>query len=180
MTDRPILFADAMVRAILNGEKTRSRRPASAMLAKSQPGDRLWVREGLIQTENSIQLRYRADSGIVSPERIPASFTDSRRSIPSIHMPRWASRLLLTVENIERERIQDADHQESMMEGVAEWAKTQPAVTELVRRGDSKSLFAVLWDSLYGQTADGWAGNPLVVVVKFSVERRSIEASIDS
>ena len=167
-----------MVRAILNGEKTRSRRPASAVLAKSQPGDRLWVREGLIQTGNSNRLRYRADSGIVSPENIPVGFTDSRRSIPNIHMPRWASRLLLTVENVERERIQDVDHQEAMMEGVAEWAKTQPAVTELVRRGDTKALFAALWDSLYGPTTDEWVKNPLVVVLQFSVERRSIDASI--
>ena len=94
-------------------------------------------------------------------------------------MPRWTSRLLLTVENIEWEQLQDVDHQEAMMEGVAEWAKTQPAVTELVRQKDSKALFAALWDSLYGRTADSWAKNPLVVVLQFSVERRSIEASFE-
>lgn len=180
MTDRPILFADAMVRAILNGEKTRSRRPATAVLAKSQPGDRLWVREALKRTEQPSELRYRADSRHVPRERIPPEYTDSRRSIPSIHMPRWASRLLLTVEHVEWEHLQDVDHQEAMLEGVAEWAKAKPEVFELAAQGQSKALFAALWDSLYGRTADRWTENPLVVVLRFSVERRSIEAAVES
>ena len=142
--DRPILFADAMVRAILNGEKSRSRRPATAVLAKSQPGDRLWVREGLIRTGHSSELRYRADNGQVPRRRIPVEFRDSRRSIPSIHMPRWASRLLLTVENIEWEQLQDVDHQKAMLEGIAEWAKTESAATDLAAQGQSKALFASL------------------------------------
>jgi hypothetical protein len=180
VTDRPILFADAMVRGILNGEKTRSRRPATAVLTKSQPGDRLWVREALKRTEDSFDLRYRADNDLVAPERIPTDFIDSHRSIPSIHMPRWASRLLLTVEIIKWERLQDVDHREAMLEGVAEWAKNQSAFAELVKQKHSQALFAALWDSLYGRTADGWAENPLVVVLRFSVERRPIESAFEN
>ena len=95
-------------------------------------------------------------------------------------MTRWASRLLLTVENIEWEQLQDVDHQKAMLEGVAEWAKTESAATDLAAQGQSKALFAALWDSLYGRTADRWAENPLVVVLRFSVERRSIEAASKS
>ena len=95
-------------------------------------------------------------------------------------MPRWASRLLLTVETVEWERLQDVDHQEAMLEGVAEWAKDQPTFAELAKQMQSKALFAALWDSLYGRTDNGWAENPLVVVLRFSVERRSIEAASKS
>ena len=95
-------------------------------------------------------------------------------------MPRWASRLLLTVEDVGWEQLQDVDHQEAMLEGVAEWAKTKPEVSELAAQGQFKALFAALWDSLYGRTADRWAENPLVVVLRFSVERRSIEAACES
>jgi hypothetical protein len=102
-------------------------------------------------------------------------FSDIRSSIPSIHMPRWASRLLLTVENVGRERLQDVNHREAMQEGVAEWAKSQPSVAGWVERNDSRALFVALWDSLYGQSVHRWAENPRVVVLRFSVSNTPID-----
>lgn len=177
MTDRPILFADAMVRAILSGEKTRSRRPAGAALAKSRPGDRLWVREALVRAGPKGDLRYRADGGAVAMALAPPDFTDTRAVIPSIHMPRWASRLLLTVEGVRHERLRDVDHREAMREGVAEWAGSEPSAADLLKRQESEVLFARLWDSLYGKTRESWARNPTVAVLQFTIEHRNIDSS---
>ena len=175
MTDRPILFTDAMVRAMLRGEKTRSRRPASSFLALSRPKDRLWVREALVRDEALKELRYRADDARVASAIIPSQFSDSRKQIPSIHMPRWASRLTLIVTAVTHERLQDVNHKEAMREGVEEWAKTQDLPTHLVENHRPEALFAALWDSLYGRTSNRWAENPLVAVVKFSVHERPID-----
>lgn len=141
MKERPILFSGEMVRAILEGRKTQTRRvikpqPDSArnsVFVKSgfetkhgyeikcpygQPGDRLWVREtwGLWDTDpkdgpERAKIFYRATD-------------ENRRDLryqrwrPSIHMPRWASRINLEITNIRIERVQDITEEDAKAEGL--------------------------------------------------------------
>lgn len=158
ITERPILFSGPMVRAILEGRKTVTRRIAKpvkhpdlgnihtpgALVLESepqhvidracpygQPGDRLWVREtwtidmlGAHSTVNGYDslyaLRYRADDAdreihVAPGEPDPyLKLYDNRRGDwrPSIHMPRWACRILLEITAVRIERLQDISEEQ--------------------------------------------------------------------
>ena len=58
----PILFSPTMVRALINGRKTETRRPVSSPLARAMPGDRLWVRE-------TWHVSFRDDTDVDRPPR---------------------------------------------------------------------------------------------------------------
>jgi hypothetical protein len=210
MKERPILFSAPMVRAILDGSKTQTRRamkrqphedwfPAhytelhafdkdgeltpdkvvgwgavnedgdqGYVCPYGQPGDRLWVRETFAlsvidpdggsphdEPEN-YDVIYRAD-----PEQPGGGWRDADGNEiaapwkPSIHMPRWASRILLEIVSVRVERLQDISDQDAMTEGVdaAAYGKSH-------RYGYSR-----LWDEING--ADSWDANPWVWVVEF-------------
>ena len=151
MTDRPIIFSPTMVRALLAGRKTQTRRLATSPLARCVPGDRLWVREGYAQ--HAAGFDYRADfAGFSQPAAGPWR--------PSIHMPRWASRLTLHVEAVRVERLQDIREADAVAEGM-NWPVWR--------------LFQSVWNSLHGP--DAWNENPHVVVLTFRVERANIDAA---
>lgn len=177
MRERPILFNDAMVRAILSGQKTQTRRvmkpqpsffgamgdPAAPFKTLDaglharmhcpfgEAGDRLWVREA-----HSIRVRpesatdgkgrawYRADS--------PFSGDDRVKWKPSIHMPRWACRILLEITSVRVERLNDIGQGAACAEGC-------PAFHEPI------GWFSDLWESING--AGSWDANPWVWVVEF-------------
>ena len=114
MKERPILFSAPMVRAILAGTKTQTRRVVKlkpdymetflrlpnkvACCPYGQPGGRLWVRETFEDCESALHscVLYRADGG-----------TPGTKWTPSIHMPRWASRITLEITGVRVERLQD-------------------------------------------------------------------------
>lgn len=152
--ERPILFSAPMVRAILEGRKTVTRRALNAQALKNigygvqlgechelptegplhpnsvdyyndfcpfgQPGDRLWVRETTEsdqQTSDSVVLsKYAADGEPVlytgcedtAYNGTVAHWDYPRRVRPSIHMPRWASRILLEITDVRVERLRDS------------------------------------------------------------------------
>lgn len=154
MTDRPILFSGPMVRAILDGRKTMTRRlvrgatgafwdhgawtptvtgndirwdcaphgPHSMLLRcpYGVPGDRLWVRETWAlgyhwdrynpSSSRTGEVWYRADTDEESVNR--------GRWRPSIHMPRWASRITLDVVRVRVERLQAITAKDVQAEGV--------------------------------------------------------------
>lgn len=146
MKERPILFSAPMVRAVLRDidPKTQTRRicklevragmpePEWQSLLKlcpyGQPGDRLWVREAF----SGPHIWERSDDGEV-PAVPPGTWpTDSpiwywadgepthgdwTRPRPSIHMPRWASRILLEVTKVRVERLQDISEADAVAEG---------------------------------------------------------------
>lgn len=151
------------------------------------PGDRLWVREvfaleatnklyswhldgrphqqGDEKEEFGITVpRYRAtdeDHGLATEEQFDEGDTRTRWK-PSIHMPRWASRITLEVQGVRVERLQVIREDDARAEGVGEgpqegWV-TGPVVA-----------FADLWDSINGP--DAWLANPWVWVVEFKVIR---------
>ena len=157
MKQRPILFKGEMVRAILGGSKTQTRRicknqiqmPSVTECPYGQVGDQLWIRECHSMLESSesgvdAAVRYWADGNPQSG--------DYTRPKPSIHMPRWASRITLEITNIRIERLNDISEEDAKNEGV-------------VPCGGCRSGFQNLWESINGN--DSWNINPWVLVIEF-------------
>ena len=179
MKERPILFSAPMVRAILDGSKTQTRRlvkPQPSILAgellcwkddaltddqmadlcpNGQPGDRLWVREtfaeGIHQMADANHWAYAAD-------RFGTQQRLSDRWKPSIHMPRAASRITLEINSVRVERLQDISEADAMAEGVN-------AGKYLGLERANARAFSELWESINGP--DSWAANPWVWVIEF-------------
>ncbi len=163
MADRPIIFSAPMVLALLAGHKTQTRRLAASPLSKAQAGDRLWVREAFSNTsgDDTMPIYYKADAPLV--------VAVSRRFQPSIHMPRWASCLTLTVTQTRTQPLQDITGEDARAEGCPNWEH------------DPVAWYAGLWDQLHrggawGQNQDGWAQNPAVIALSFTVARGNIHA----
>ena len=183
MKERPILFSAPMVRAILDGRKTQTRRVAKNVVAVhsktgealtqtdslgprircpyGQPGDRLWVRETHFINDfrgADIPADERNDAEIV----FAATDMDYVRNLeddegfawrPSIHMPRWASRITLEITGVRVERLNDISEADCRAEGLA----------DNVDR--AHHWYRVLWEQINGPGS--WNANPWVWVVEF-------------
>ncbi|MFK0309690.1 hypothetical protein ACIQUF_00455 [Pseudomonas sp. NPDC090233] len=200
--ERPILFSASMVRAILEGRKTVTRRAAknvveaphfrsgwkatlpkgsgaiditsdTAQLAKAspygRPGDRLWVREAWL-ADAQLDLIVPRDLSQGEPILYPAdgsvrqtgcAMVSQGRGRPSIHMPRWASRILLEITDVRVERLQDISEEQAEAEGVG-FLRRSPDADETLT---AAQLFECLWSSINGD--ESWSGNPWVWVVEF-------------
>ena len=202
MNEHPIIFSTEMVRAILSGRKTHTRR-----VMKPQPtfdgvdwirfgddirqnwcldcpfgkiGDRLWVREtwgAVSQTEESAPLEeckieYRADlpSGSTDyPGEWPAD--EARGSDiapkwrPSIHMPRWASRITLEIVKVRVERVQEISLEDSKAEGMPAYSMAMGVLSD--NPPDPRWKFIGLWNSINAKRGFGWDSNPWVWVIEF-------------
>ncbi len=202
MKEHPILFTGEMVRVILDGRKTQTRRLVKSIngfgrvtqFGETQtngylwtfrdrhgrwqdlrdssliercpygvPGDKLYVRETWAQAERGdewdywrgkpdkrLPVLYRADN--------PTLGADDEYWRPSIHMPRWASRITLVVESVRVERVQDITEEDARAEGVSE----RTILT-------AREAFARLWDTINAKRAP-WQSNPWVWVVGFRRE----------
>ena len=167
MAEKPILFNTEMVRAILDGRKTQTRR-----LCKGQPqdgatspekmgymppygvGDVLYVRE--TWTEMPYGFAYRADG------EEPDGWDSNDRWYPSIHMPKEAARLFLRVTGMRCERLQDMTPEDCANDGGFE--------PEAIKAVGIAPLFGTLWDSTLRKGAIkrfGWDANPWVFVISF-------------
>jgi len=187
VSNRPILFSAPMVRALLAGTKTQTRRvvkpqpvmrdgepewPADAKRPRGRgfedcpygaPGDRLWVRETWNTFEGWAGYFYAADNhsfGIGAdddPDHIPEHAVRWR---PSIHMPRAASRITLEITAVRVERLQDISEADAIAEGA----------DPLLVPPDGGSAphvegYRTLWEYING--AGSWDLNPWVWVVEF-------------
>jgi hypothetical protein len=140
------------------------------------PGDRLWVKETwAIDAEDVETARRRhedvlLDACPVGPYyRATASDFDesSLRWRPSIHMPRWASRISLEVTGVRVERLQAISEADAVAEGVHyELGEVKPDSPNAHRIS-----FSTLWDELNAKRAP-WSSNPWVWVIEF----RRVEA----
>ena len=160
-----------MVVALLAGAKSQTRRLAvnrrgrPTLWHKVKTGDRLWVRE-TTATDPPDRVIYRAD---FRDRGGRAFYADSHgtamvRWRASIHMPRAASRLTLTVTDIRRQFVQDIDDGDAAAEGAAFGAGALPP-----REG-----FRRIWEDLHG--VRGWSDNPGVIAFTFSVDARNINS----
>jgi hypothetical protein len=228
--ERPILFNAEMVRAILDGRKSQTRRvvkpqpsfpfgvkqivlvddpwhndafvgtPAEGMMGDGprekqfhcedyagnlvarfdatcpygQPGDRLWVKETWQHLHNDgsplerlpdwektpVHCFYRAD------ESDPTALPVSGKWRPSIHMPRWASRITLEITEVRAERVQEISEGDAKAEGCGLGCTVK---SERFGRYMSAGqyAFAELWDSINANRGLGWEANPWVWVIGF-------------
>lgn len=242
MKERPILFNAAMVRAIIEGQKTKTRRevklrdllkirrgdathykgvsPDAAMkrcitdvgmdgLLKlfpyGQPGDQLWVREAWrigAWDENRpafaldycdgarkewIEVPDAMGDGELFDRLWQQSSDDAAKALgiqdryqwepgqspcrwrPSIHMPRWASRIQLEITGIRVERLQDISEADALAEGIykplgSQFWHTDPSANILP--GETPQwAYRNLWESINGHGS--WEANPWVWVIEF-------------
>lgn len=127
-------------------------------------GDRLWVREAFyVQPElwarnhGPQPVHYAADTNREEVEDYVQK--------PSIHMPRWASRIILEVTDIQVQRLQEISVQDCIAEGISTESVEDIDVVSAAFRIRKK--FSELWDSINADRGYGWAANPLVWVVMF-------------
>lgn len=195
--ERPILFSGPMVRALLDGSKTQTRRlckPMNAWVnqecrevrmvdgqphhflkgAKSplevlrspygQSGDRLWVREthSFVPDDDEpagcSQVLYAADGNQYGKLR------------PSIHMPRWASRILLEVVSVRVERLQEISEPDARAEGITDGGCVNCGEPERscncdFPMPDYRDAYCHLWEQINGP--ESWHANPFVWVIEF-------------
>lgn len=210
MVDRPIIFSAPMVRALLAGRKTQTRRLATSPLRHVAVGDRLWVKESFIPDPScddnawdDWRMPYLEWSGCGSYVRdVPdalrtsshcyfaASALDNSgvRRRPSIHMPRWASRLTLIVEGARIEQLQALEGQhplesDAIAEGVHRIHHGDGDYYYSAFRDephprnwcDPADAFRELWDSLHTKPGERWQDNPHVVALTFRVVRGNID-----
>jgi len=180
MKERPILFSGEMVNAILDGRKTQTRRPMKKEVIHACPygevGDRLWVRESW-QVWTAYNNVKNADLPEIACANInyPANGNVwDARIRPSIHMPRWASRILLEIVNIRVARLQDISEDDIFAEG----ARYDDGIYNGIRiyrptwwldgtgfTSSPRSAFAGVWEREHGFKS--WDKNPLVWVLEF-------------
>ena len=222
MGDKPIIFSAPMVRALLDGRKTQTRRllkrpswgqskgwPEGIMneqnldgtlswfdaetgclarLPIPQPGDRLYVREALRMGFDFgtpiCHATYAADGAdldLTPTGALHWAETRKRNAIPSIHMPRWASRLTLTVTDVRVQRLQDISEDDARSEGIKPIKSGRgfydPTIPDAAVRfgkwtSTARQGFCRLWNSIHGP--DAWDANPWSVALTFIVLRGNI------
>lgn len=175
---KPILFNTEMVRAILEGRKTQTRRlckgqPQDGVTSPEKmgyeppykPGDVLYVRETWcnVNTKEYPSYFYKADND----RPIDFNLTPWR---PSIHMPREAARLFLMVKDVRIERLQDIKPLDVKAEGIEITCYEDEYDVEMSDEAMERLMFSMLWDKTI-KPADslcyGWLANPWVWVIEF-------------
>lgn len=187
MTDRPIIFSGPMVRALLDGRKTQTRRVVKSRggisvcdgsaVVPYTPGDRLWVRESVAWVSGQ-GWRYRADNDDLNNKR-------ENGEVGRWHLSsRLASRITLTVTEVRVQRLWLITNNDAIAEGI------KPQYQRAAQEGGAvlgwgydglsgygpgtpKAAFALFWNSLHGP--DAWEANPWVVACTFTVENRNID-----
>lgn len=162
MTDRPILFSGPMVRALLAGTKTQTRRVLTQADGNDATGEHLHEVAALEKLHPSLD------------------WSKHKRQRPSIHMPRRASRLTLTVSEVRIQRLQDISEADAIAEGCP--VSTVPGTighplcqVGFNEMGTPIFWFRKLWNNLNAERGFGWDANPWVVAVTSTVERRNID-----
>jgi hypothetical protein len=224
MKERPILMNGEMVRAILDGCKTQTRRPIKEVqelevaenLGKSDwlfrtlctsrynglwsdmpndqfiemycpfgvVGDRLYVRESF-QVFNVVNndvietikprpeicaIGYRATEEVRASKIGDKEFTGPWR--PSIHMPKWATRIWLEITGIQVVRLQEITPHQALCEGVSDEVSGIPDSIldeEKFKESVYVNRFRSIWDKVYINNGFGWDVNPWVWAIHFRV-----------
>ena len=221
MSTKGIIFSASMVRALLAGTKTQTRRlikpcpwpddrgppyvapyPEGARAVWCDPfddavrlaapfvvGDRLYVREAFSYAEALADtVWYWADGNF-------AAF-DCSKPKPSIHMPRWASRLWLEVTEVRVQRLQDISEADAIAEGIerghhpdtgeVEGWRDYETIHEGPHKGEAHPhaiipyacpwrSYSSLWDELHTEPGTRWEDNPWVCAVSFAVHHGNVD-----
>ena len=205
--ERPILFSGPMVRAIIEGRKTQTRRvikpkheffvddghdginrvyypcyvtgepePQEILCPYGSVGERLWVREtwAVVPKVSDDGPKHKA-KGDGTGATWRADWNGNPSGFPwkpSIHMPRWASRITLEVTGVRIERLNDIDLADCIAEGI-EWKYRDDKTThwrdysglDVSCTTSAYFSYQTLWESINGPLS--WSLNPWVWVVEF-------------
>jgi hypothetical protein len=147
------------------------------------PGGRLWVREHFrmeysAETE-SYRLRYRGDDSVRPSDDFPAEWAEVQNWTanpfpaihatpwkPSIHMPRWASRLTLEITEVRVQRVQEISEEDAIAEGVTLGHQSANGPVS-IDGNNARVGYRRLWDSLNAKRGYGWDANPWVWAITF-------------
>ncbi len=142
-----------------------------------QPGDKLWVRETFQYTHEMNQCSSEDSYAIYRATDPDWETMEGWKWKPSIHMPRWASRITLEVTGVRVERVQDISKADAVLEGVRPAPDLDPVRLReyhTIMNSFGKSLghyryaFYLLWDSINAKRGYGWDENPWVWVIEFN------------
>lgn len=184
--ERPILFRGPMVQAILSGQKTVTRRvlkmphglwetsttgelvPIPGKCPYGKPGDRLWVREAW-QADAQVNEFTPRDLSQGEPIHYPAdgavrhtgcSMITPGKTRPSIHMPRWVSRILLEITDVRVEQLHAITNEQCSAEGARGGHGSIPGY---IYNATVQEHFRYIWES----TGGDYFANPWVWVINF-------------
>ncbi|VGE08822.1 morphogenetic protein [Klebsiella pneumoniae] len=205
-----MIFNAEMVRALLDGRKTQTRRPIKWKQTRfteigeredgskwpwsedaehacdfwhpcpfGAVGDRIWVREAFrvhSRATDVATLVYKAserNSWTEQTRRVPVAVCNKpatpEKWTPSLHMPRWASRILLEITGVRVERLNAISEEDARAEGIIDGGCLNCGEPEPCGcanpEPDATDAFAYLWQSIYGQ--ENWNANPWVWVIEF-------------
>jgi hypothetical protein len=183
--ERPILFSGPMVRAILEGRKTQTRRIVKGkgtwdVVAEERGvpwpgaendlgdwqdfecpygeiGERLWVRESFCADFKPMIYQATAKHSTYGGERVKYK--------PSIHMPRHLSRINLEITGVRVEPLNEISQQDAVCEGVEGAWENNDGNPSNAYGISAVRQFEALWKSINGD--DSWDANPWVWVVEF-------------
>ena len=180
MATKPILFNTQMVRAILDGRKTCTRRivkpqptahyGVQCIKPPYQPGDILYVRETWSLRFDGEKYFYKADKNTSREEKRLLDYNDVKWR-PSIHMPKEAARIWLKVTNVRVERLQDITEDGAEAEGAIDnRGFIHSPENEYDRIYTAREYFIKIWDRTIKKSdldIYGWDVNPWVWVIEF-------------
>lgn len=129
-------------------------------------GDRIWVREtwkatGLFGGEKPSRTQACSRFVYAASKEFEKAGDTFFRWRPSIHMPRWASRITLEITEVRAERLNEISHSDVLAEGIREASAVQYGSYQ----DDTRENFQHLWESIYGPGS--WKMNPMVWVIGF-------------
>lgn len=206
--EHPILFSGPMVKAILEGRKTQTRRvikpqpdsrpgmdctrlifkrrdgvaplvdtaaeEAGFMCPYGLSGDRLWVRESAYIAPPNFSDADEVDAkhwdydgkprlvgyaASMGGESVRCATDYGVKKTPSIHVPRWASRITLEITNVRVERLMDITDEDIRAEGVTEG--------DGIWDGSLRAAWANGWNAINEKRGYSWLHNPWVWVIEF-------------
>ena len=193
MTDKPIIFSAPMIRALIEGRKTQTRRVLKPLPGSKNrgfvmdsrlpcaPGDRLWVKEAWRTDLANDHLRPSELDPGTATVWFDASSDWNEGQRPRYRnarfMPRWASRLTLTVTDVRVQRVQDISEADAVAEGVNPCLEGNQCPDGphggCCAMYDPKGAYAALWNTIHGP--DAWERNPWVAAYTFTVQRGNID-----
>ena len=177
MKETPILFTPDNIRAIIEGRKTQTRRVARDVSGTGgfvkqldvspygDPGDRLYIKEGvIIHNDGRTLAGYYMDGARVT------NLGESRRT--AMFMPKRMARYWLEITDVRVERLQNISDEDCFAEGIHRFGSTEmyghnPKGTPGPLVGDTpKDAYRLLWDSI-NRKKHPWSSNPWVFVIDF-------------
>lgn len=143
------------------------------------PGDRLWVRETWAPAKQGGRCsiaeatyacfpdgsqKFKSGEYYQEAPKGQLNWPSGWKWRPSIHMPRWASRITLEITEVRVQRLQDISEEDARAEGIR-FHETSRVYGEGLCYPTARDAFAALWDKINGPGS--WDANPWLWAITF-------------